>query len=74
MSAHVKFGGLLYFVGVVFFKSDGRVPFAHAIWHLFVNAATLVHYHAVYRYLFRAAQVAQAAQAAQATAAHEHHD
>lgn len=47
-------GGALYIVGVVFFKSDGRVPFAHAIWHLFVNAATLVHYQAVYRHLFRA--------------------
>ncbi|KAL3238855.1 hypothetical protein MRX96_021880 [Rhipicephalus microplus] len=67
------FGGLLYFIGVVFFKSDGRVPFAHAIWHLFVNAATLVHYHAVYRYLFRSGQVAQVAAAAVA-AAHEHQD
>ncbi|EEC02876.1 monocyte to macrophage differentiation protein, putative, partial [Ixodes scapularis] len=46
------FGGIIYVVGVLFFKMDGRLPFAHAIWHLFVNAATVVHYQAVYRYLF----------------------
>ncbi|XP_064478101.1 monocyte to macrophage differentiation factor-like isoform X2 [Ornithodoros turicata] len=50
----IIYGGCLYFVGVLFFKLDGRLPFAHAIWHLFVNAATMVHYQAVYRYLFNA--------------------
>ncbi|KAM7297187.1 hypothetical protein ISCGN_022340 [Ixodes scapularis] len=49
------FGGIIYVVGVLFFKMDGRLPFAHAIWHLFVNAATVVHYQAVYRYLFNGA-------------------
>lgn len=48
----IYYGGCLYFIGVVFFKLDGRLPFAHAIWHLFVNAATVVHYQAAYRYLF----------------------
>ncbi|GMR51834.1 hypothetical protein PMAYCL1PPCAC_22029, partial [Pristionchus mayeri] len=40
-------GGLIYLVGVVFFKLDGVVPFAHAIWHLHVLAAAALHSHTV---------------------------
>uniref|UniRef100_A0A8C5DLX3 Uncharacterized protein n=1 Tax=Gouania willdenowi TaxID=441366 RepID=A0A8C5DLX3_GOUWI len=46
-------GGILYMVGVFFFKSDGLVPFAHAIWHLFVAAGAGIHYYAIWRYLYR---------------------
>lgn len=45
-------GGVFYVVGVVFFKSDGLVPFAHAIWHLFVAAGACIHYYAIWRYLY----------------------
>ncbi|KAG8523804.1 Monocyte to macrophage differentiation factor 2 [Galemys pyrenaicus] len=45
-------GGVFYCMGMVFFKSDGRVPFAHAIWHLFVAFGAGTHYYAIWRYLY----------------------
>lgn len=48
----LKFGGILYMTGVVFFKSDGSIPCAHAIWHLFVVAAAGMHYYAILNYLY----------------------
>ncbi|XP_017713526.1 PREDICTED: monocyte to macrophage differentiation factor 2 isoform X2 [Rhinopithecus bieti] len=45
-------GGVFYCLGMVFFKSDGRIPFAHAIWHLFVAFGAGTHYYAIWRYLY----------------------
>ncbi len=39
-------GGLAYTAGVVFFVWK-KLPFAHAIWHLFVMAGTLAHFTAI---------------------------
>jgi hemolysin III len=43
-------GGILYSLGTIFFKVD-RIPFNHAIWHLFVLAACVLHFLAVYFYV-----------------------
>jgi len=43
-------GGVLYSAGTVFFLS-GKVPFNHAIWHLFVLAGSLAHFVTVYFYV-----------------------
>jgi hemolysin III len=40
-------GGLAYTFGVVFYLLDTRLPFFHAIWHLFVLAGSVLHYFAV---------------------------
>jgi hypothetical protein len=47
----VALGGAIYIAGVAFFKCDGIVPFAHAIWHCFVSVAAVFHYVAVCKYL-----------------------
>ncbi|XP_060799044.1 monocyte to macrophage differentiation factor 2a isoform X3 [Neoarius graeffei] len=48
----LSMGGVFYCLGVVFFKSDGLVPFAHAIWHVFVAIGAAIHYYAIWRYLY----------------------
>lgn len=47
----LKIGGAFYMVGLIFFKCDGVVPFAHAIWHLHVSVGASIHYYAVFIYL-----------------------
>ena len=42
----VLLGGIFYSIGVVFYSLD-RVPFNHAIWHLFVLAGSISHYFAI---------------------------
>lgn len=48
----LKYGGLIYMIGVSFFKCDGRIPCAHAIWHLMVALAAATHYNAIQKYLY----------------------
>ena len=43
-------GGLLYTAGIFFYRSD-RVPYSHAVWHLFVVAGSVCHYLAIARYV-----------------------
>jgi hemolysin III len=43
-------GGLAYSAGIVFFVLDGRLRYAHAVWHGFVVAGSSCHFVAVLGY------------------------
>ena len=43
-------GGLFYTLGVVFYVSDERRRYRHAVWHLFVLAGSMAHFCAVLWY------------------------
>lgn len=45
-------GGFFYLSGVFVFKSDGSIPCAHAIWHLFVAAGAISHFYTCYDKLY----------------------
>ncbi|BDS12302.1 PAQR family membrane homeostasis protein TrhA [Aureispira anguillae] len=45
-------GGLVYMFGIFFYKSEGRVPYAHLIWHLFVMGGCFIHYLVMINYVF----------------------
>lgn len=47
----IVLGGVLYTVGVIFFKME-RVPYMHVVWHFFVIGGSLLHYIAIYLYCF----------------------
>jgi len=44
-------GGVLYTVGIVFYALDGKIPYGHGIWHIFVVAGSASHYFAMIYYL-----------------------
>jgi hemolysin III len=46
-------GGISYTLGVVFYKWR-RLPYHHAVWHLFVLAGSMFHYFAVLLYVLPA--------------------
>ncbi|MDD4601932.1 MAG: hemolysin III family protein [Negativicutes bacterium] len=43
-------GGVFYTVGAIFYLAR-RIPYNHAIWHLFVLAGSIAHYVAVLKYV-----------------------
>lgn len=47
--ALIVFGGLAYTFGVYFYVRD-KVPYYHAVWHLFVMVGTMLHFWAVLLY------------------------
>lgn len=50
--SELKLSGALYLIGVGFYRSDGIVPFAHAIWHICVILGAAIHYLAVLNHFY----------------------
>lgn len=48
--ATLLMGGLSYTVGTYFYKND-RIPYNHAIWHLFVMGGSVAMFFAIYLYV-----------------------
>ena len=46
----ILLGGLIYTLGTIFY-SIKKIPYNHAIWHLFVLAASITHFVGIYIYL-----------------------
>jgi len=50
-SIWIVIGGLFYSIGTVFYVSK-KIPYNHAIWHIFVLCGSVSHFVAVYIYLY----------------------
>lgn len=48
---YIFIGGACYTIGVIFFKMEGKIPYSHLIWHLFVLGGTVCHWLAIIGYL-----------------------
>lgn len=48
----LAWGGAFYLFGVLIFKCDGIIPFAHAIWHLLVACGAFTHYYGICNHLY----------------------
>ena len=46
----IVIGGLLYTFGIIFYAWE-KIPYHHAIWHLFVLAGSITHFFGILFYL-----------------------
>jgi len=44
-------GGAFYTLGIIFFATDKKVPYFHAVWHLFVLSGSLCHFFMILQYV-----------------------
>lgn len=47
----IIFGGIFYTLGIIFFATDRKVPYFHAVWHIFVLLGSFCHFIAISRYV-----------------------
>ncbi len=49
--AWIAAGGVIYTVGIIFYRYDTKFTHWHGIWHLFVLAGSAIHYYAILMYV-----------------------
>lgn len=47
----ILLGGVFYTLGVLFFANDRKVPYFHAIWHIFVILGSICHFLSILWYI-----------------------
>jgi hemolysin III len=47
----ILIGGLFYSLGTIFYSKD-RIPYHHAVWHIFVLCGSASHFIAIYLYIY----------------------
>lgn len=47
----ILFGGIFYTLGIIFFATDKKVPYFHAIWHIFVLIGSFCHFLTILLYV-----------------------
>lgn len=47
----IVYGGIAYTAGTVFLFNDKRVPYFHALWHVFVMAGSAIHFWGVVQFI-----------------------
>ncbi len=50
-SIWILMGGIFYSIGTIFYSVE-RIPYNHAIWHLFVLCGSVSHFIAIYLYVY----------------------
>jgi hemolysin III len=45
-------GGMVYMIGIIFYKAEGLLPYAHFIWHLFVMGGCFLHFIVMVLFVF----------------------
>ncbi|EMI46284.1 PAQR family membrane homeostasis protein TrhA [Rhodopirellula sp. SWK7] len=53
---YVLAGGVAYSIGVLFLKNDHRVKYFHAVWHIVVISASILHFAGIMRYVIHVPQ------------------
>lgn len=50
---YLLLGGILYTIGIIFYKKGDNKKYMHSIWHFFVLAGSIFHFFSIFLYVIR---------------------